>query len=77
MAGCGENGNEHSGFVKCGELCDWMRNGQLLKNDSSPWSWLVKQNAVVIVKHLSMEICGLCLYLFGYCPSSSFLFTFS
>ena len=50
MAGCCEHGNEHSGSVKCGEFCDWLRNDQLLKNDPAPWIWLVKQNAVVIVK---------------------------
>jgi len=50
VAGCCEHGNEHSGSVKCGEFCDWLRNGQLLKNDPPPWSWLAKQNAVVIVK---------------------------
>jgi hypothetical protein len=48
VAGCCEHANEHSGSVKCGELCDWLRNCQLLKNDPAPWSWLVKQNAVLV-----------------------------
>jgi hypothetical protein len=50
VAGCFEYGNEHQGSVKCGEIYDWLRNGQLLKKNPAPWSWLVKKNAVVIVK---------------------------
>jgi len=44
VAGCCEHGNEYSGSVKMWGTCDWLRN------DPAPWTWLVKQNTVVIVK---------------------------
>jgi hypothetical protein len=34
LAGYCEHGNEHSGFVNCGELLSWLRNGLLLKQHS-------------------------------------------
>jgi hypothetical protein len=33
-----ECGNEPLGYVKCGEFVDWLRTGQLLKEDCCPWS---------------------------------------
>jgi hypothetical protein len=31
-----ECGNETSGSMKCGEFLDWLKTGQLLKEDSAP-----------------------------------------
>jgi len=36
LAGYCEHGNEHSGFVKCGEFLGWLRKCQLLKQHSPP-----------------------------------------
>ena len=33
VAGACKRGNEHSGFIKCGEFVDWLRNCWLLKKD--------------------------------------------
>ena len=38
MAGSYTGDNEHPGSIKCGEFLDYLRNGQLLKKDSAPWS---------------------------------------
>ena len=35
MAGCCVHGNERSGFIKCGEILDYLSNYQVLK-DSVP-----------------------------------------
>jgi hypothetical protein len=37
-AGFCECGNEHSVAKKCSEFLDLLRDGQLLKKDSAPWS---------------------------------------
>ena len=37
-----ECGNEPSGSIKCGEFLDYLRTGQLLKNDSAPCSKVSK-----------------------------------
>ena len=36
VAGSGEQGNETSGCIKCGEFLDWVRNCTRLKKDSVP-----------------------------------------
>jgi len=33
-----ECGDATSGSIKCGEFLDWLRNGKLLKKDSTLWS---------------------------------------
>ena len=33
-----KGGNEPSGSTKYGEFLDYMRTGQILKKDSTPWS---------------------------------------
>jgi hypothetical protein len=33
-----EHGNEPSGYIKCGELLDYLCDYRLLKKDSAPWS---------------------------------------
>ena len=38
VAGTCECGNELSGYIKCGEFLDQLKNVQLLKKDSVPWS---------------------------------------
>ena len=38
MAGSCECGNELSGSIECGEFLEWLRNCQLFKKDSAPWS---------------------------------------
>ena len=40
-AGTCECGNEPSGSIKCGELLDWLRTGQFLKQDSVSQSQVV------------------------------------
>ena len=35
-----EEGNEHSGSIKCGEFLYYLRNSQLVKKDSGPWTYL-------------------------------------
>ena len=41
LAGVFECDNELPGSKKCWEFLEWLRNGQLLKKDSAPWSQLV------------------------------------
>jgi len=41
VVGACECGYEPSGFIKCREVLDWLRNYSLLKKDFAPWSWLV------------------------------------
>ena len=38
VVGTFECGNEHSGFIKCGEFLDQLKTGQLFKKDSAQWS---------------------------------------
>jgi len=38
MVGTCECNNEPSGSIKCGAFLDWLKNCQLLKKDSAPWS---------------------------------------
>ena len=38
MAGTCDFGNEPSGSIKCGEVLDQVKTGQLLKKGSAPWS---------------------------------------
>jgi hypothetical protein len=38
VAGICEFCNELSGYIKCGEFLDYLKNGELLKKDSDPWS---------------------------------------
>jgi hypothetical protein len=35
---CG-HGNEHSGFIKCGEILEQLSYWRLAKKDSAPWSY--------------------------------------
>ena len=43
VSGTCECGNEPSGFIKCGELLDWLRNGWLYKKESAVWiEWVSK-----------------------------------
>jgi len=38
LAGCYEHSNKLLGFIKCKELFDYLRNCQLLKKHSAPYS---------------------------------------
>jgi len=38
VAGCCEHGNELTGFIKCGELLDHLRNTRILKKGFTPHS---------------------------------------
>jgi len=38
VAGTCEHSNETSGYIKCGEFLDWLRTGQILKEDCAAWS---------------------------------------
>jgi hypothetical protein len=31
------NGNQHSGSIKCWEVVEWLHNWQLFKKGSAPW----------------------------------------
>jgi len=42
VADCCEHDNEILGFIKYGKLLESLKNYQLVKNDSAPWSWPVK-----------------------------------
>jgi hypothetical protein len=42
VAGSCECGNETSGSVKCEELLDCLRTGEILKKDSASWSKSVR-----------------------------------
>jgi hypothetical protein len=33
-----EHDNESSGFIKCWEILEWLRNLRLLKKGSAPWT---------------------------------------
>jgi hypothetical protein len=65
VAGCCEDGNESSGFVKHGEILDQLRGCQLLKMDSAPWkkySFIIEVTLPVIefrvwCSHLNTLIC--------------------
>jgi hypothetical protein len=35
-----EDGDEHSGSIKCWEILEWLRNWQLLKKGPAPWGQL-------------------------------------
>jgi hypothetical protein len=39
VEGSCKHGNEHSGSIKCCEILVQLSDWQLLKNDSSPWSF--------------------------------------
>ena len=41
MASSCERGKEPSGSITFGELLDWLRNCQLLNNNSAPWIELI------------------------------------
>ena len=41
-----ECGNEPLGSMKCGEFLDQLQTGQLLKEDSAPWSKKVSKESV-------------------------------
>ena len=41
MAGCCKHGHKSSGYIKCEEFLDELRNYELLKEDRGPWSCLV------------------------------------
>jgi len=38
FAECCEHANEPSGFVKCPEYLDWLKNFQFFTKDPAPWS---------------------------------------
>ena len=42
VAGTSECGNEPSGSIRCKEILDKLRTGQLLDKASAPWSEEVK-----------------------------------
>ena len=46
VVGSCECGNEPLVSIKCGELLDWLRTGQLLKKDSAPWKTEWRPSAV-------------------------------
>ena len=48
MADVCECASELSGSVKCGEFLDSLRNCQLHKDDSAPWSYLA--NLIRIIR---------------------------
>ena len=60
MAGTCECGNELSGSIKCGEFFSFffelLRNCYLLRKDSAPWSWKLKELS---------RICDMCRRVFG------------
>ena len=41
VVGCCEHVHEPSGFTKCWEFLDQLRNCWLLKKDSAPWRWVL------------------------------------
>jgi len=41
MAGACECGSEIPGYIKCWEISVWLRNCQLIRNGSAPWSYSV------------------------------------
>jgi hypothetical protein len=57
VAGCCEHGNEPSGFIKCGEFLDQMRDRQLLEKDSVPWYYLACELASESVSVLECHWC--------------------
>jgi len=38
VAGTCEGVKDPSGSIKCGEFLDYLKTGELLKNDCTPWS---------------------------------------
>jgi len=41
VAGCCENGNEPSSYIKCGDFFEYLMTYWLLKKDDGAWSYLV------------------------------------
>jgi hypothetical protein len=46
-AGSCEKGNEPSGSTKCGELLEWLRTCELIREDSAPAKQLICQSMVI------------------------------